>query len=890
MDKYLRYALEILFHRTSPVNILRSFVDSNIKDYSYVTAFDKEFESHMRQEYSFLSPDEISYSTSALKRYCDDENYKNCGVFTAIFKFAQSTLWEQNGEPCVKFDKLLCFRDTTHSIGPDFFICSYLAEIDYRRHNKKRLDFDYPTSIKTDNIRLHNMLRNGMAENHFHLKGSTPAFTLSWICLMNNVKNRKPIFDKINLEETSLNSDMLFRHNQGNVSYYNLVMKAAAIRLFLSKLIRKSIDAEETELKELINFLSYDDIEISANINKLQREIDIYQRVNSNKIDKYNSYMDYAIDSLHVKNKPCIVFTGERKFLYNMFYAIISGDKDVKPYIELFYTYVLISSWFRGELVQNNNNTGFANFEEYQNRKEIFIEGYKAYENALVAIALESNLVEESIKSIEARFVPKKQSKDIREQIALFDRLAKISKESDSVSMYISKRLKQEARTQLKNRHFYVVHFPKSKDEKFKELTCRHFSLRRKIKVQALSIAYIREKQFDAAYRILGIDACANEIGCRPEVFAQPFRFLKNHQVKRDLLNIDKELPQQLRITYHAGEDFLDVPDGLRAIDEALQFLNMTPGDRLGHALALGIDVEKWYMYKKRRIIIPRQDLIDNVAWMIFKLQQFNYMDSNFIYELKSIYKENFLYVYQRNLPFQERDHFIDESIYIDSWMLRGDDPYLYINCIDHVEYEQKIRFGYLYPNFKYNYFSKNCPEDAKLEAIRRSNMSAYKLLHHYHFNEVVRRFGEECIELEISSQYIKAVAFIQEKMRYEIAQKGIGIECNPSSNYLIGTFKRYDQHPIVNFNNHGLIDNDKSNPKMFISINTDDLGVFDTSLENEYALIACALQKAEDEDGNKKYSPNDIYDYLDYIRKMGIEQSFAYDILRKNSFSSNLD
>ena len=40
----------------------------------------------------------------------------------------------------------------------------------------------------------------------------------------------------------------------------------------------------------------------------------------------------------------------------------------------------------------------------------------------------------------------------------------------------------------------------------------------------------------------------------------------------------------------------------------------------------------------------------------------------------------------------------------------------------------------------------------------------------------------------------------------------------------------------------------------IMFSINTDDKGVFCTSLENEYALMGCALERMRDEQGRKKY------------------------------------
>ena len=53
---------------------------------------------------------------------------------------------------------------------------------------------------------------------------------------------------------------------------------------------------------------------------------------------------------------------------------------------------------------------------------------------------------------------------------------------------------------------------------------------------------------------------------------------------------------------------------------------------------------------------------------------------------------------------------------------------------------------------------------------------------------------------------------------------------------------------------------------------------VFDTSLEYEYALIASALIKDTDENGNPKHKPTQVYKYLDSIRHMGNTQTFLRD------------
>ena len=64
--------------------------------------------------------------------------------------------------------------------------------------------------------------------------------------------------------------------------------------------------------------------------------------------------------------------------------------------------------------------------------------------------------------------------------------------------------------------------------------------------------------------------------------------------------------------------------------------------------------------------------------------------------------------------------------------------------------------------------------------------------------------------------------------------------------------------------------------PQLSVSINTDDQGVFVTSLENEYALLASALENVKNKEGEYVYNKNGIYAWIDDVRKMGNAQSFA--------------
>lgn len=70
-------------------------------------------------------------------------------------------------------------------------------------------------------------------------------------------------------------------------------------------------------------------------------------------------------------------------------------------------------------------------------------------------------------------------------------------------------------------------------------------------------------------------------------------RQLRNAQVLWEHLCADYHqaiAPIRLGLTMHAGEDFCDPVTGLREIWDAVEHLRLRPGDRLGHALAAGLN------------------------------------------------------------------------------------------------------------------------------------------------------------------------------------------------------------------------------------------------------------------------------------------------------------
>lgn len=580
------------------------------------------------------------------------------------------------------------------------------------------------------------------------------------------------------------------------------------------------------------------------------------------------------------------ILVGERKFLYDCFKESFGGNFTECENNQLYY-YLLVKNQFRSELIQSNKITGFKNFSNYQNRKSYFIKDFEKYKIEAVRLSLNDTLQCQSIKSLEARIMPSKTPKDLIESIEFYNKYydeaiyehQKKSVKTDDFSSLLKNHINVSSIVQQKDRpYFFVIHYPKSKTviphtskNKVYEsvyIGPRNATQRNNNLYYSKSIANVLFRRNDMRKFIRGIDTCSFEIYCRPEVFATDYRFLKNsHSIDHSASSCSNEKKRFLHLgkTYHAGEDFYDIVDGIRAIDEVTRFLEYSNGDRIGHALALGLKPEDYYTFKNKKIVIPKQEALDNFIWLYYRASEFN-VNIEPILEQKLKYYINELSIeIYGNFCTQNNIVLNHYNLYC-AWKLRGDSPDLYLSG------------KFIKPKIFLNQYEKaKFIDNEYLNSLRKDTNISY-LYYAYHYDRSVRFHGEKPYEFHIDANYIKLVKEVQKKLRFELSKKHIMIECNPSSNYLISTITAYENHPITTFNNLNLeIDTKKIKEcaQLSVSINTDDQGVFDTSLEYEYALMTSALINSVDEDGNNRYSPLQVYNYIDNVRRMGNEQTF---------------
>ncbi|MCF2582940.1 amidohydrolase family protein [Bacteroides caecigallinarum] len=739
-------------------------------------------------------------------------------AFLVLNRFTDSVLCTSHDrQPIVKFDNLLRWHETSLLVSEDLLTTAFLAEKDLK-DNYERKEFVWPDVIGHDNFKLNSILDEGLSDTHSHINAAIAVFDFNWISLMNypNMIAGKNDRDEGFTDKGSFQSyDPVARNSvYNNKSLRWWVQLAAIIRAGLTEILLCNSGNNSKLSEDFLNMLRMPCIagmlaNAKYSINNM--------RMSALKTESGYAF-DYAIRHLRAMDLPESTVTnvymlhhGERELMYSFFYNYWGNSKGMRQLAPWFYLYCLIKNKLRREFVQTNSLVGFDNFNDYQKHKSIFIpelndSGRKIFNEIIYRYAVQSAIGGNSRYNLEARMTPGaiKRFMGYDCSHSIFGNVEVYQNNPDS-------------------RLTIVAHFIKKKENVAVPGRLRNHKTIKELWKQVKLLSECWEKGNTARLKnktyFVGIDAASSEFNCRPEVFAPIFRYAR-------FKGIDNQ-------TFHAGEDFYDISDGLRTIDETVFYMHFRLGCRLGHALALGTDAERYYRERHNTIIIPQQILLDNLVWLKYRAMEHNI----------SLSAKVQLLIEEKSVQLMQRLRYPETHLYTywQSMLHRGD---------SHDD-------------------SRNLPDEVKytMSGIDMTpNDNTRKCLEHYLYNTECRTEGDKAVTIQLPEAYADDIVRLQSCMLDELAEKGIAIECNPTSNLKIGRFSHYIEHPIFAFHP---IESDRRNG-LCVSINTDDRGVFGTSLRNEYSLIAIAMYKQKDSDGNRRWTDVQIEEYIKRIAHYG--------------------
>lgn len=686
--------------------------------------------------------------------------------------FANTCLTNKNGCPYVQFEEIQSWRQLSLLIGEDVLTTSFLAFDVANCNGVSPTSFAWPNIISHTKEEINKVLDKGLCDTHAHLKASADIFELTWMDFMTRLINRDEDYRKVSyIADAQVN----YRRNQQNYEFRKMIQTAAILRLHIFEyLCGKKFVKTNAEIVKIIE----DDFSRTQYLSEAESRVRCYQ-TKGNKL--FGVVHDYAMLKLS-SSSVYAVHEGERSLLFEFFRRYFKNDQYVRKIADLFFLYISLKIRARKEFIQTNPLYGFDNFKIYESRKTKFCSD--SYKNIFPLYAVQSCIRKEIPDALESRVAPIEiPNHDIRKCIDGVTTRIDINDKNLTFVVHFIKMSEQVAhRKHYGTRYDYNQRYRNEIDRILEETQKRNT---------------VRPITDEPVYKIVGIDAAGAEIDCSPAVFGQVYRYAR--------------LRGMTNLTYHVGEDFYDLCDGLRSIDDSIRFLNMDEGSRLGHAIALGVDPKRYYERRCFQTVMTQQRLLDTLAWIYWKAHRKEIIISN-EYEKELLSKIQQLYHkigYRR--PF-------DIDVYTKSMVLRSDN-------LDTTE--------------KYSLWRKAALCRDTLCQKARTDESAIALCHEFLTDKNIWEKGNEIEIFTYRNEIVKIVSDLQIVLLSLVLDKHIVVETNPSSNVVIGPIDGYDSHTVHKFIKDGIR----------ATINTDDKGIFSTSLPNEYSLFACSAKNNNADD-----------------------------------------
>lgn len=806
----------------------------------------------INREYSIYNLDEINLIFE--KAYPESQTGKSGDAYkyyiNLLEKFANSFLTHRDGEVTFKYwesekdyfesyknvEKILLWSSLNRMIPTDILIPCFLLK--NKLFEIQNLEGISP-NLQLGDKQLESILKKGLSETHLHASASID-FYISWSIMMSQENNT---FIHLKNQVLGINTNLekyleiskitrillmkyLERYKKNKISFKKYL-----------KDVDKDLDEDFTQnfIKNIIEKKSFEKLELKEKFIKLKEWV--YKEAEK-EYEKTKGQLD-ILSLIYPNNLNTSL---EMIFLMESLNFMKSNID--KEFAKLFFKYIKVKNATFRVMVQGNKIKGLDNFTEYFSRSTKI---NSISEAEMWKEKLKYQFKDKYLKKVEFRISPKKQEVEMYKELNI---------------IFLEYR-KQLLNYQKENYNYnfpligIVYHFIKEKDHSEKcwykyqdREEATYISYREKhirYKIEMNNIIKIRKEIPKISKYIVGIDCASLENNADPWVFSTIYEEI------RDSGNgyRDKEgnPMKSLGFSFHAGEEFRHIISGIRRIDEAVTHFKYHSGDRIGHGIALGIDVEDWCK-QHSVVILPRIEHLENLLWIWGKMK-YSFMGMEATYLERKIFD-------------------IVRDIYGN---INGINIYslweMYINKFKEMKAIE----------INMEEYEGTCPMNSKeidyekifcLKCKNRDEVSwnSKKLQMSYHCKKYLIKMNEP-IQIRIEKEEIQLFQELQMGILKEIVKEGIVVETNPTSNLAIGEVRNIFEHYIKNLNQLRSADVGDNNDKyLMATINSDDPSVFNTTLSNEFAYIYYSLI-------NEGYPKELILNWIDKIREYGMNTSF---------------
>lgn len=681
------------------------------------------------------------------------------------------------------------------------------------------------------------VFEEGFYETHVHFGGAI-GFNLQWWAMI----GKRPLQYNVRCTLSELNNANKIKSTHFDYELFSLA--SVAIRYILMKIIFFDQEVYDDYYILLTKYASgnlnhCDRDLINKVIEKIDMEIISYHRDDYNNSD--NNYSDYI--SLFIGKK--YEAHSENVFVYHCLKYIKNNNYEKKLFNRCFFNYLRVKNSVFSLKVQTEEVKGLSYFSNF----------YRANVNKCISLKDKFNLVldhyyhQEKVKGIELKiaYIP---GVNLNELISSYK-----EKVLELVNYHIKWYEKMQITTNRAMKLGFIVMFKKKKNvnhicyEKFVISNdykfLKHGYLQHELTNNVIALQHLRNNIEYLENYIIGIDVAGNEHYCEPYVYAPVYRLVRNphHEIEEESQNqqliekyhnYDIFPAKRLGFTYHVGEVFSSIISGLRHVDEVIEHFNYMEGDRIGHGLALALDLKR-YLRDKKVTQIKKIDYLKNLIWIYIQISKTDLKLSISDSLLKDKILNTFREIYSEN-----ENYTVDIHTLVDWYNYN-------FSCID-----KKIRKM----NKKSCYFSHVCQKNSLNKEDSRWTLE--ELLAADHCKYFIKKMNESILIVENIDDF-ELYGTLQKYVRNKVANKGIIVEINPVSNSLIGDIDDVTLLPYLNLDAIGF--NSDSSKKVLLTVNTDDPAIFNTDLLFQFALLEAQFT-------DMGYSKKEIIEWLDFVRK----------------------